>query len=474
MQDRETVFFGTHSYRHDSASLSSQRCINAYVEQQPRDARTAVAVIGSPGLDEFANVGTGPIRGGLQMNDVAYFVSGSELWEVDANGDGVLRGTGITGLNPISMDGNGFEIVITNGLAGFSYLLADQTFQQITDPDFEIGNTVVVINSLFAFDWAGTNKFTLSDILDGRSYSGDFASAESNPDFVKAVRNRNGVLLVFGAKTIEPWDHTGATDFPFSRSRGNTVDRGIAAPLAITSANQAEWFLGNDMVFYQMAGLSLRRVSTSALEIEWRKYASTSDAYCFPASINGHVFVHLVFPLESKCFAYDLTTDRWHERMSFDPAGGEIKWRGSCAIECYGKTLVGDSLSGRIGVFDPQSYTDFGAPLVTKLVSAPIWHNNRNIGIPLLEVDLETGVGLTSGQGSDPQLMLEISTDGGKTWHSEQLWSTIGKKGEYDMLTVGYDRLGTARHWTFRLTISDPVKRVFHGARTPGRELGVQ
>jgi Neuraminidase (sialidase) len=75
---------------------------------------------------------------------------------------------------------------------------------------------------------------------------------------------------------------------------------------------------------------------------------------------------------------------------------------------------------------------------------------------------MEVGVGLTSGQGSDPQLMLKYSKDGGKTWSNEK-WRSIGGKGEYSK-TIRFDNFGTYRQIMFKAEISDPVKVSFISA----------
>ena len=467
------VTFGITSYTHDSLPLSAQRCINAYAETQPSSAKSRIAVRGSPGLRDFATAGSGPIRGGIEMNEVVYVVSGSELYSIDSTGTETLLGTGITGIDPVSMDGNGFEVVITNGVNGFSYLLSTATLAQISDPDFQIGNTVTCINNIFAFDWAGTNKFTISAVLDGRTYAGDFASAESHPDFVKAVQKHNGLLLVLGAKTIEPWNHTGAADFPFIRISGSTLTQGLAAAQAVAQTAQSTFFLGNDFVFYRLSGLSPVRISTYALEDAWGKYTTTSDAFCFAVEIGGHKIVYLTFPTENKTFGFDVTTGLWHERMSYDATGREVKWRAACAITAYNKVLIGDLNSGRVGVLDTETYSEFGDPIITTLVSAPVYERGRNIAIPRLEVEAEMGVGITTGQGSDPQMMMSVSTDGGFTYTAPEIWSSMGAKGVRNVQSLYWDRLGSAPQFVFKLSISDPVKLAVYSARLPGAEIGV-
>ena len=60
-----------------------------------------------------------------------------------------------------------------------------------------------------------------------------------------------------------------------------------------------------------------------------------------------------------------------------------------------------------------------------------------------------------TGQGSDPQIMLQYSDDGGITW-SNELWETLGKLGKY-RTRVEWRRLGRSRDRVFKVKVSDPV-----------------
>jgi hypothetical protein len=72
------------------------------------------------------------------------------------------------------------------------------------------------------------------------------------------------------------------------------------------------------------------------------------------------------------------------------------------------------------------------------------------------QLDLEAGLGLTTGQGDDPQLMLRWSDDGGHSW-SVEYWVSAGKKGEYRRRAI-WRRLGMSRDRVYEVTISDPVR----------------
>jgi hypothetical protein len=82
-----------------------------------------------------------------------------------------------------------------------------------------------------------------------------------------------------------------------------------------------------------------------------------------------------------------------------------------------------------------------------------------------LQLDLETGVGLNLGQGSDPQVMLRWSDDGGHTWSNEH-WVSIGKIGEFYRRAI-WRRLGMTmkiRDRVYEVSGTDPVKIAIIGA----------
>ena len=82
---------------------------------------------------------------------------------------------------------------------------------------------------------------------------------------------------------------------------------------------------------------------------------------------------------------------------------------------------------------------------------------------------MENGVGLQSGQGSDPQVMLQHSDDGGHTWSSER-WTNIGRIGSYKSRS-SWRFLGRARERVYRVRITDPIKVVLIGARVISETL---
>jgi hypothetical protein len=69
---------------------------------------------------------------------------------------------------------------------------------------------------------------------------------------------------------------------------------------------------------------------------------------------------------------------------------------------------------------------------------------------------METGTGLTTGQGITPQVWLQFSDDGGRTF-SNEFFAELGAQGAFKTRAV-WRRLGAGRDRVFRLSMSDPVR----------------
>lgn len=462
--------FATNSYKSQSLPISAQRVVNCYAEKQPPNAKADVAVFGHPGIvDAWATCGTGPIRGMHQMAGVAYVVSGVGLYSVSSTGVSTFLGGAISGTGPVSMDDNGTQLEIVNGTNGYIYSVA-LGFLLITDADFNPANTVQFFDERFYLDWKGTNKFFGSDLLDGTSYNALlFAAAEVSPDNVVALVLNKQVLLVFGEKTIEPWQDVGAANFPLQVIPGVVIDRGLAAPRATAKEDNAVFFLGDDRRGYRLDGLTPIGITTPAIDAEWQSYSTVSDAYCLSYPWDGHKFVVFHFPTANKTWVWDISTGMWHERESWDMNGRNLgRWCGNCHLSCYDKELIGDAYSGKIGYLSPTTYTEFGNTTQARMVSPPISHpDKKRLFISRLELDVEAGVGSTTGQGSNPQWMMRHSKDGGRTFTSNQKWRSAGAIGA-NRTRLRWLQYGQAREHVFEATTTDPVKRVLIAASADG------
>jgi hypothetical protein len=119
---------------------SSQLTQNWY-PHTASSGKSKLALYPTPGLTLFKDIGVGPIRGSIDYGGVYFVISGDELYEVDAAGNSVLRGTinTTTGVCKLAHNGanNGKQICIVDGTNGYIWNSLYSTFSQIKQ--FSIG-----------------------------------------------------------------------------------------------------------------------------------------------------------------------------------------------------------------------------------------------------------------------------------------------------------------------------------------------
>ena len=273
-------------------------------------------------------------------------------------------------------------------------------------------------------------------------------------------------LWLLGERTTEVWFNSGDVNFPMSRIQGAFIEHGCAATHSVCKLDNSVFWMGADdkgrgMVF-RAAGYVPQRISTHALEYAIGQYARVDDAIGWTYQQEGHAFYVLTFPTANATWCFDASTGLWHERAYRDASNALGRHRGNCHMVFAGKNIVGDWESGKLYALDLDTYTDNG-DAIPRIRSCPhIANDLKRVFYAALQIDMETGVGLTDGQGSDPQAMLQWSDDGGFTW-SNELWASIGKLGERKT-RVRWRRLGKARDRVFQVTITDPVKVEIVGA----------
>lgn len=470
----QKVPFAIQSYKHPSLPISAQQCVNMYAEQEPKNnAKNDIVVLDHPGLVEFTTCGSGPIRGMRVLNGVLYVVSGGTLYSVTAAGVSTPVGSVIPGTNMVGMSDNGAaggQLIIVNGPNGYIYQ-TDTGFQPITDLDFLGSLTVIFFDNYFVLIKPDSNQYYLSDILDGSAYlATNIASADGQQGNLVAMVNQQNTLYLFGQTHMEAWYDAGNADFPFLRIDGATIERGCIGAFSVVKEDNAVFFLGDDRIYYRIDAGKPVRISTHAIEFEWNTYKVVDDVYAYSYTYGGHKFIVVTFKTEGKTWVYDISTNLWHQRVSWDINNNSLgMWRANCTVDAYGKQLFGDAFSGKIGLLDPSVSTEYGNTVQAFLVGPPLADSRVRIFFDEFELDMETGVGATTGQGKDPMIILDWSDDGGRTWSQPQQPTTMGKIGEY-RTRVRWTRLGWSRVRYYRVRISDPVRRRVIAAHSTHRK----
>ena len=154
---------------------------------------------------------------------------------------------------------------------------------------------------------------------------------------------------------------------------------------------------------------------------------------------------------------YDMQSQCWSQLKGY----GLDRYRGEAADVFGLAAIVADYENGNLYRLNSSVYADNGEPNIMQITGHHISNGLDRIRVYNLQCDMEHGTGLSSGQGSDPVITLEISRDGGHSWGSP-IHASIGALGQY-RTRAQWARLGMARDFVFRLTISDPVKRCILG-----------
>jgi hypothetical protein len=181
--------------------------------------------------------------------------------------------------------------------------------------------------------------------------------------------------------------------------------------------------------------------------------------------IDGHTFYQLTFTKTSRTWVFDTQTEGWSEFLEW--GGDWERHRAECAIYANGRLLIGDRSNGKLYELRSDAYSNDGRPLRALRASAYVADGTANLTVGMFEVLCEPGVGVTTGQGQDPQMMLRVSKDGAATF-SPMLTRTMGSKGQYRGRTRFARPVGNGHSFVFEVSITDPVKRVILGASING------
>lgn len=320
-----------------------------------------------------------------------------------------------------------------------------------------------------------TNRFYISEIDDFSKINAlDYAHANVYSDNIVAAISIHDELYLIGETSTEIWYDTGKADFPFERKINVVLNYGCEAPFSVLSASNNIIFMlarnyDGGRIIVRIVNYNIDIISTEPINQELRTYDRVDDAFAFTIERNGHIFYLITFPTANRTWAYDMTIGVWHEWRSLQerdfPFASQKdlgRFRGNCHTVFEGQDVIGDSLSGKIFILKENSNADYDRPIVCERTTQHLAVENQYTSINSLQIDVENATTDLYSSDSDPQLLLQVSRDGGKSWGNE-MWRPIGKVGKYKNRALWY-RLGTARVFTFRIRSTNSVYRVLLGA----------
>lgn len=481
-------------FKGKSSNVTAQRRLNLYAEVPPETDKSQFVLYGRPGLNPVTMTTTaggraaGPTTGAITITSItnggtvyspteyAWLVRG--CFEQLSSGM-TVRNSNYTPFSAAEFDPgsalcalayNGTCIFAVNGasawwLNGYAVTAAGIVeasagapgafpWTGATSVTFLAGRFIVNYPKIPGqFCWSILNSFVASN------WSGlDFATAESSPDGLVCVLANRGELVLFGTQTTEFWIPDATT--VFAAIVGATVQWGLVAQWSVQVIDGSVFFLGVEAdsrpKICVLVGHVVTPISTPDVEAVLNRddidlSLCTSTAF----NVAGHLFY--VLNLANTSLVFDSTSKTWGEWQT-----DGSRWACNFVL-LYSGTLIGmDSRNGNVYIIDPDTFADNGQPIIHELISRHIFNNLDRISVAAFAVDIESGVGVSTGQGSDPQMSLQISRDGGHTYGNE-MWTTLGAVGQYLQRAV-WRRLGRGRDFVFKLRISDPIKVVIVAA----------
>jgi len=451
-----------------SKAAGLQSLVNLYGEPVEGEGRTDFVCYGTPGRALFSTIGAGTVRGQISALNVLYAVVGSTLYRITNSGTATALGT-IEGTLPVDMAFNGGQIdivaeaksyyfdVLTNALTEHS----GAGFEQASSCTSIASYTIMSVNNSGRFRWRLINDTTWPVL--------NFATAESESDNLVAVRAVANDVALLGTNTVEWWGPTGnAGADAFAKTATAAANTGCAARDTATVVDSGLMWVGRDggaggVSVYRAEGYAPRKVSPPEVDNYLEQVSDLSTLSAFAYQQRGHLFYVLTYPQEWT-LAWDISTNLWSYRktgswpMGAEPLGG---WDAATFATAYGKQIVGGA-DGNLHQLMADQYTENNAGIVREATSAQLSHDGRRAFMSRLELDIEAGVGLVTGQGSDPLVMACWSDDGGRTWTNPRT-AQMGPAGHNRFRAI-WHACGSYRNRIIRFRVSDPVKTVFLGA----------
>lgn len=472
------------SYSARSVIASSQRNVNLFAEINPQTAQTPEPVTHyqTPGLNLLIpGNGISPVRCTYRSSKGdLYRVVGGGVYYVNSAFDEQLIGTISTGTTPVSMKDNGLAIVIVDGgSSGWAIDMASlTTFGQIPGTNFYGATTVDYVDTFFLFNrpdtaqmYISASNATYAMLVGGTAFDSlDIAAKTGAPDPIAALIVMHREIWLVGTLTTEIWFNSGAADFTFQALPGAFIEHGTVAPYSVVKQDLSIYWLSQDLqgqaIFMRGSSYQAERISTHAIENEVSKYTVISDCVAYSYQQEGHTFIVFNFPTANKSWAYDQSTEQWHERAYTDNNGILNRSRVACVANVYGKIVAGDWQNGNLYELDMDTYTDNGQP-ISRIRAFPLMINEaKRVVYNMFIADMEVGEDDASVDGSTstnpPVVSLRWSNDRGKTW-GNRVEQSIGAVGEYGTC-VQFQRTGMARYRVFELSWSAPCKTALNGA----------
>lgn len=449
------------TYENQSLPFSAQVTRNLYHELNPT-GRTTAALQSFPGAKAWLSGTAGEHdRGFHVMAGTLYKVSGKTLYKITDKPEQFDKGT-ILGSGRCIMADDGTRLVICTGAHRYEYNSSTDTLTNITSStNFQAGDSVAHVNTQFIYDGTSANFFTSNPGTASTVTATDLGSAQSVGDDLMRVYAFNELIYLFGTSSIELLWNSGSGSPPFDFIQNSTMFIGLGA--LHSAANTQNWlyFLGNDHNVWRINNNQKQKVSSIAIANFLESVLDISNAKADTFTWNNQQFYALTVNNKTLVFCED--NEQWFE-LTYKAAQDE--YLGNSFANVYGKLLLADKTDGNVFQLDKDTFTNNSNTIIRERITKPVdaialGKPGQRLLLNRFEVVMETGTATATGDGADPQMMFQVSIDGGKSWRNE-VWRNLGRTGETKK--IEYYQSISGYSFQFRIKVSDPIKVSIHSA----------
>jgi hypothetical protein len=364
------------------------------------------------------------------------------------------------------MADDGTFLVLVDGLDGWVYNMQTPAgLNMITDGNFTTTPRTVTWQDNYFIVMSKTRQFQLSQISPGVDPTvwpaNQIGFAGSGSGALQNGSAYHNILNLFGDEYAEFWQDTGSPDLPYALIPGSAQQYGLAAPFSLATFDNSMVGIFTSaqggLNVSRLSGFSLKKISDHDIDEILSQYSTVADAKGLSFTFGGHPMYIMNLPVANASWMYDGYSNTWSELSS-----GFQRYWGTKFANFLDNLIVSDFNNGNLYQIDSNNLTDNGTPIPMEVISKHIWNDDKYLGIKQIQIDIESGTGLATGQGVNPVCDLQVSKDGGASFFSVG-FSSMGPIGQFTQ-RLKWNNLGAARDWVLKLRITDPIKRVITGA----------
>lgn len=444
------------------------RLLNMFPVPLPADANKPVPAVLVPTPGRVSRVTLpAPIQGLFCENGVRnatlFAVAGGRLYSISsswiATDLGAVNGTGEAVFA-------GLRDALYVARAAKPYKYDGATLTQVSDVDAPNATSLVVLSQRLVASEEGADTYYWSDTLDGTDWEAlGFATAEQKPDVIRRLVRLAGQIVALGATSIEVLRATGDSSLPFANITGQSIDEtnGILSNFSYAVRGDKLFLIGGNLTAYIMQGFSLAPLPRNG-EMEDDMIALTDaerqSVTCMAYQYGSNEFFKVRIP-NKPAYVLNTTTGFWHREQTWELETYAPRYH----VSAYGYDVQADDDSASIYTLDNTLFTDGGEPIERIATLRPAFSDYEMIGS--LCLDIQAYGRPASGQGSNPTLMIDVSTDGRTIRGDTRSEVTVraGADGVYRKPVVwGLGMIPPGEGATISVRMTDPAGISIYGA----------